>query len=161
MMNRWEILVRPIARLAVAAVLLVAFVGTGIFAQAVPVHASGKPPVQVAKTSLGKILVNVNGLTLYYWEKERPGRIKCTGACASAWPPALVRTGARVSHTMRGIKGTFGTIARPDGKVQITFNHRALYRYVGDKKPGDTLCQAIEGWYVIRANGQLTGPSGS
>jgi predicted lipoprotein with Yx(FWY)xxD motif len=43
----------------------------------------------------------------------------------------------------------------------VTFNGRALYLYIGDKKPGDTNCQAQEGWYVIKTTGRLTGPSGT
>jgi predicted lipoprotein with Yx(FWY)xxD motif len=108
-----------------------------------------------------RILVNRNGLTLYYWEQEHPGKIACAGGCAQAWPPLLVPLGVKVQRIVRGIKGQLGTIRRPEGTRQVTFNGRALYLYTGDKKPGDTNCQAQEGWYVIKTSGRLTGPSGA
>lgn len=130
-----------------------------------PVHAAERSParhtvfVTVGKTGLGTILVTARHLTLYYWEQERPGVIKCTGHCAQSWPPLIVPRGMIVARTARGIKGVFGSVKRPDGRRQVTFRGRALYRYVGDHKPGDTTCQAIENWYVVKSSGELTGPS--
>src|SRR6185503_16778021 len=53
-----------------------------------PKTASGAPAtVGVAKTGLGKILVDSQGRTLYLFKKDSGTKSECTGACASAWPP--------------------------------------------------------------------------
>ena len=145
--------------------LALPLLAAALFAASLPatyassIDAPVKRLVKIRKTDLGPILVNGKGFTLYYWEQEKPGKIKCTGGCAEAWPPLLVPHGFAVPRTMHGMKGMFGSVRRPDGKRQVTFKGRALYLYQGDEKPGDTKCQAIEDWYVIRSNGNLTGPS--
>jgi len=52
-----------------------------------------------------------------------------------------------------------GTTRRRDGRRQITYNGRPLYYYVGDKRPGQILCQNVNEfggtWLVVQANGQL------
>jgi len=49
-----------------------------------------------------------------------------------------------------------GTITRPDGTLQVTFEGIPLYRYAGDTKAGDANGQGSAGvWYVI------AGPTGS
>lgn len=111
-------------------------------------------PVKVAHNSgLGySILVNSKGFTLYYWTQEKPGTIACTADCATSWPPLLVPKGAAVPKTIKGAHGKFGLITRPDGKRQVTYNRHALYLYFDDKQPGDTLCQNVGGWFVIKVS---------
>ena len=48
--------------------------------------------VKAASSSLGRILVDAKGRTLYLFEKDARGRSSCSGACALAWPP-LVTSG--------------------------------------------------------------------
>jgi predicted lipoprotein with Yx(FWY)xxD motif len=52
-----------------------------------------------------------------------------------------------------------GTTRRRDGQRQITYNGRPLYYYVGDKSPGQILCQDVNEfggtWLVVHPNGQL------
>ena len=48
--------------------------------------------VDLAKGSLGSILIDSQGRTLYLWQADSGAKSTCTGACASAWPP-LVTTG--------------------------------------------------------------------
>ena len=111
-------------------------------------------PVKVARVArLGPILVTAKGFTLYYFSKERPGSIACTGSCAQVWPPLLVPAGSAPPRSVPGATGKFGTIVRPDKSRQITYNHRALYTYTPDTKPGQALCQAMEGWYVVKVHG--------
>src|SRR5712691_7270403 len=48
---------------------------------------------------------------------------------------------------------------RRDGQRQITYNGRPLYYYVGDKSPGQILCQNLNEfggtWLVVDPNGLL------
>ena len=51
--------------------------------------------------------------------------------------------------------------SRHDGSRQATYAGRPLYYYVGDRKPGQILCQNVTEfggvWRVVRASGRLVG----
>ncbi|GAC1526368.1 MAG: hypothetical protein NVS2B16_34670 [Chloroflexota bacterium] len=116
-------------------------------------HHSTAGLVKVAKIGkLGNVLVTANGFALYQWHQEKKNQIKCTGACARTWPPLLVSKGTTVARHIGGVMGTFGVIMRPDGTHQLTYQGKALYSFAGDTKPGEALCQAVEGWYVFPAH---------
>jgi predicted lipoprotein with Yx(FWY)xxD motif len=128
---------------------LVPAVGTS----AAATHQSTAGQVKVAKVGkLGSILVTSKGFALYEWNQEKKHQIKCTGACATTWPPLLVPAHATLAKHIRGAMGTFGVIMRPDGTHQLTYQGKALYTYQGDTKPGEALCQGSEGWYVFSAH---------
>ncbi len=63
-----------------------------------------------------------------------PGTSSCTGTCAKFWPPVLTST-APAETTLTG---TVGTIQRPDGTFQVTFNSHPLYFFSQDMNPGDS-----------------------
>jgi predicted lipoprotein with Yx(FWY)xxD motif len=119
-------------------------------------------PVSVGTASgVGKILVDSNGMTLYYFEKDQKGsgKSKCEGACASAWPP--LTTGGE-AEAMAGVNASMlGTIERSDGTTQVTYAGWPLYTFVEDKKPGEdngTDSKAFGGsWYPLHANGEKAG----
>ena len=109
------------------------------------------PAVKVKNRSFSNILQSKNKLPLYYWnvEKRAGGKIRCTGACAVAWPPLVVKSRAAVAPTMRGVKGKFGVIKRADGRLQVTFRGLPLYAYHNDP-PNTVLCDNVDGWFVVR-----------
>lgn len=121
----------------------------------------GLAQVRAAHTqTLGTILVDAQGMTLYHLTTETNGRIVCTGSCARAWPPLLMPSGMTRPVAGTGVTG-LGTVTRPDGSVQVTDRGMPLYLYEGDKKPGDTVGQGIGGiWYVVPASGSTSSGSG-
>jgi len=111
-------------------------------------------------SGIGTVLANGAGLTLYHNTKETGTTIVCTGGCVSVWPPALV-TGS-LPHDTGMIKGTFGTIMRPDGSTQLTINGMPLYTYTGDSGPGQASGQGIQGvWFAVTPSGTSTSAGGS
>jgi predicted lipoprotein with Yx(FWY)xxD motif len=105
----------------------------------------------------GRILFDGRGFALYGFTKDPRGRSVCSGACAAAWPPYIVRKAPRVGA---GVKGSLiGTTRRADGRLQVTYNGRPLYYYVSDRAPGQILCQNVSEfgglWLVARPNGTL------
>jgi len=100
------------------------------------------------KTTIGYVLANTRGYTLYWYSRDvKGGGSACTGQCPSAWP-AVTGKPAAVS----GIKlnGFLGTITRPGGIVQATYNGYPLYTYAGDNGPGDIAGNGVGGvWHVI------------
>ena len=49
-----------------------------------------------------------------------------------------------------GVKGAFGVVRRPDGKLQVTHRGLPLYAYHNDP-PNTVLCNDVDGWFVVRA----------
>jgi predicted lipoprotein with Yx(FWY)xxD motif len=107
------------------------------------------PVIRYKDDQFGPILATPKKQALYYWrvEKRAGGKLKCFGACAKAWPP-LYAKGA-VPKRIAGIKGTFGTVRRPNGRRQITFNGLAIYTYAHEG-PTQVLCNNVDGWFVVR-----------
>ncbi|MEW6582961.1 MAG: hypothetical protein AB1416_09390 [Actinomycetota bacterium] len=134
-------LVRLGATLAAAAVPL------AVAPAATP--ATAAPVATVADPSLGRILATPGKFALYTWSREKAGTIRCTGACAKAWPPLTVRSAAKVPRRVAGVKGTFGTIRRPGGALQVTHNGKALYTYRGDPR-GIARCNNVDGWFAVK-----------
>jgi predicted lipoprotein with Yx(FWY)xxD motif len=109
------------------------------------------PVKKINVSPFGNVLVTKKRQALYYWqvEKKAGGKVRCKGACAKAWPPLIVRSRSAVPKTIAGIKGTFGTVRRPDGRLQVTRNRLPLYTYAHEG-PGQVLCNNVDGWFVVR-----------
>jgi predicted lipoprotein with Yx(FWY)xxD motif len=125
----------------------------------VPRAAASSALVGVAKSRLGRILVDGRGRSLYFFERDKGMASTCYGSCASIWPPL---TTAGKPHAVRGALGArLGTTRRTNGKLEVTYNGRPLYLYVGDTKPGDTRGQDLNqfggGWYVVSPTGKKIG----
>jgi predicted lipoprotein with Yx(FWY)xxD motif len=99
--------------------------------------------------SLGQILVDRDGFTLYSFTRDEPGKSNCSGGCAMTWPPATT-TNASV-NAPEAIKGDFSLIARDDGSMQIAYKGMPLYRFAPDTEPGQTKGQGVGGvWFVAQ-----------
>jgi predicted lipoprotein with Yx(FWY)xxD motif len=52
-----------------------------------------------------------------------------------------------------------GVTRRADGKLLVTYAGKPLYYYIGDRKPGQVLCQNVPEfggiWRVVRGSGTL------
>jgi predicted lipoprotein with Yx(FWY)xxD motif len=110
---------------------------------------SPPPVVRYVDHQFGAILATPKQQALYTWNAERDFKIHCTRACAQAWPPLIVRTKASVPRHIRGSSGTLGTVHRPDGRLQVTFNRRPVYTYAHEA-PKQVLCNDVDGWFVVR-----------
>jgi predicted lipoprotein with Yx(FWY)xxD motif len=130
--------------------------GNSTAATTPPKTASGQvATVGVASNSLGKILVDSQGRTLYLFKKDTGTKSNCSGACAAAWPPLhasgkpTVGSGASASMV--------GTAKRSDGTTQVTYNGHPLYTFVMDKKAGDTNGQGVTAfgasWFALSSAG--------
>jgi predicted lipoprotein with Yx(FWY)xxD motif len=139
--------------------------GAGGAASSAPSSTSASSgTVDLAKGSLGPILIDSRGRTLYLWQADTGAKSTCTGACASAWPP-LVTTGKPTAGS--GVKSSLlATAKRADGTEQVTYNGHPLYRFAGDTAPRQTNGQGSTGfgalWYVLSPGGNpLTGTTAS
>lgn len=93
--------------------------------------AGGNGPLKTEQAGGVTVLANNKGLTLYWFARDTPGKSNCTGSCSGYWPPV---TGSPAAPA--GVSGKFGTIKRPGGATQVTYNGHPLYTYIGDSHPG-------------------------
>jgi predicted lipoprotein with Yx(FWY)xxD motif len=111
--------------------------------------------VRVKRTAYGPVLVDGRGRALYLFTRDRTATSRCHGACAHNWPPFLT-AGKPVAgaHTRADL---LGRTRRGGHAHQVTYRGHPLYYYVGDRHPGQVLCQDVEEfggrWYVVTRNG--------
>ena len=118
---------------------------------------AARSTVAVHPSAYGPILFDGKGFVLYAFTKDPRGRSMCSGACAAAWPPFIVSHGVTAGGGSQ--RALLGVLRRSDGRLQATYAGRPLYYYVGDRKPGQILCQDVPEfggiWRVVRATGAL------
>ena len=104
-----------------------------------------------------EVLTNSAGLTLYWFAPDTSTTSKCTGSCATFWPPVKgpVTAGS-------GVTGTLGVITRSDGTMQATYDGHPLYTYVGDSAPGQNKGNGLNlsggVWHEVTVSGAAPAP---
>ncbi len=112
-------------------------------------------PLGVAETDLGEVVVDAEGMVVYYFTNDEPdsGVSACEGGCLEAWPPVLSDS---ETPEVEGVTGEVGTIETPDGELQVTINGMPIYYFAEDEAPGDTNGQGVnEVWYVVAPDGTM------
>jgi predicted lipoprotein with Yx(FWY)xxD motif len=145
---------RAVLKISVLAAALALFAGVGT-ARAASHPAHRATTVSTAGTSLGRVLVDGRGRTLYLFEKDTRSASACAGACAAYWPP-LIASGKPLARS--GAKSSLlGTIKRRDGRLQVTYNHHPLYTFVQDTRKGQTNGEGLDTfgaeWYAVAPGG--------
>jgi predicted lipoprotein with Yx(FWY)xxD motif len=111
--------------------------------------AAAAEPAMTADSSLGKILVDPNGMTLYTFGNDKPGMASaCTGKCIAAWPPLVAPADAKAEG-----EWTTVDVTDKDGKMEKmwAYNGSPVYTFVKDTKPGDVNGEGVIGlWHVIK-----------
>ncbi|HEY2044850.1 MAG TPA: hypothetical protein VGH11_19400 [Jatrophihabitans sp.] len=120
---------------AAAATLLLA--GCSSSSKSTPA-AAPKPSINGAlgtvSTSLGTILTDNSGKTLYRFAPDSAGKSNCDAACLKYWP--AVSAPAAVPSSVAGVNAAIGSLTRSDGTKQLTVAGFPVYTYVGDSAPG-------------------------
>ncbi len=96
-----------------------------------PAFAAMSGPAKIEKTSIGNVLANQKGLTLYTFKRDGHDKSVCMGKCAVAWPPFVAPASAKAS-------GHWSIVMRPHHVKQWAFKGRPLYTWKNDHKPGQT-----------------------
>jgi predicted lipoprotein with Yx(FWY)xxD motif len=84
---------------------------------------------------MGKVLVDSKGMALYSPEQESGGEVLCTGSCTSIWVPLTLSGSGKPTGTS-DVQAKLGTVDRPDGATQVTYEGKPLYTFVEDTSPG-------------------------
>jgi predicted lipoprotein with Yx(FWY)xxD motif len=120
-------------------------------------RSASRPALTARSSSFGKVLFDGRGFVLYAFTRDRRAS-RCYGACAKAWPPYFAPRGRLAAG--RGLKrALLGTVKRRNGRRQVTYAGKPLYYYVGDRRPGQILCQDVfeygGRWLIVRPSGKL------
>ncbi|WP_242882142.1 COG4315 family predicted lipoprotein [Actinomadura litoris] len=107
-------------------------------------------------SSLGRILVDGKGRTLYLFVADLPNQSSCDGACAAIWPPATSQGPAIAGGDVQ--RSQITTIARSEGPRQLVYAGHPLYYYQADTGRGDIRGQALTQfgaeWYAVSPQGE-------
>lgn len=109
--------------------------------------------IKVANSAtLGHMLVDGDGKTLYMYMADELNKSNCNGQCAVNWPP-VTSTGAALAGD--GVTAKILTaITRDDGTTQVAYNGHPLYYWSGDVNAGDATGQNVKGiWFVVSPDG--------
>jgi len=99
--------------------------------------------------TLGSILNDPSGWTVYSFTSDGPEASACVDQCAVTWPSLLVDGAAAAPPDL---PGTLSAFPRADGSMQAAYNLAPLYYYSGDQQPGDTNGQGIGGsWFAANS----------
>jgi predicted lipoprotein with Yx(FWY)xxD motif len=135
----------------------------GYGGSAAPSSQSGQATISVRGSSLGQILVDAGGKSLYLFEADSGTQSTCSGACAQAWPPLTTNGAPKAAGTAS--PSLLGTTTRSDGTTQVTYSGHPLYYFTGDAKAGDTNGEGSTafgaGWDVLSPSGAKIEKSGS
>lgn len=111
---------------------------------------AGATPVDVRYSAeLGTYLTGADGLTLYLFTPDEPGKSTCYGGCAAIWPPFIMNSLDDL-EIADNLAGAFSLTERTDGTLQVVYNGWPLYYWIVDKEPGDTTGHAVDDvWFVV------------
>jgi len=108
--------------------------------------------------TLGKILTDSKGRTLYYFSKDASGTSACAGQCLVNWPIYSAGDLSTIKLDAGLDKADFATTTT-DGKTQTTYKGWPLYYYKDDVVEGDVKGDNV-GTIWFAAKTQLVGNDG-
>jgi predicted lipoprotein with Yx(FWY)xxD motif len=111
--------------------------------------------LHIGHTSLGNVLVDGRGMTVYLLTSDKPDKSRCSAQCLAYWPPvAAPKSGAKSP----GVSATVGSTTSTSGSAMATAGGWPLYTYVGDKAPGAVTGEGIPSfggvWYALSPAGK-------
>jgi len=118
---------------------------------ALPVVAQDAPLIGLGSSEeLGTFLVDSEGFTLYMFNNDSLGESVCYDTCAERWPPLTVESADAITADP-AIPGTFSTVERTDGTLQVAYNGMPLYYWARDEEAGQTTGNRVGNvWWVVR-----------
>jgi predicted lipoprotein with Yx(FWY)xxD motif len=116
---------------------------------------SSSKALHVAHTSLGNVLVDARGMTVYLLTSDKPNTSRCSGPCLQYWP---IVPGAQARTKAHGVMARLGTTKATNGSIMATAGGWPLYTFVKDKAAGDVTGEGVATfggiWYAVSPSGQ-------
>jgi predicted lipoprotein with Yx(FWY)xxD motif len=109
--------------------------------------------------TVGAVLVNAEGHTLYTFAPDQHSKVTCVSSCAAVWPPLKLASGETAAGPPQLKASLLGSDADPEGGRVVTYAGWPLYTYAADSAAGQDNGQALEAnggrWYVIAPSGKV------
>jgi predicted lipoprotein with Yx(FWY)xxD motif len=107
--------------------------------------------LSVSQTSLGKVLVDSRGMTVYTLSADGRDHSTCTTECLQFWPPVSPGRAGKLSVAT-------GRTTTPDGTAIATVAGLPVYTFSQDQQPGDVNGEGVAEfggtWYAVSPTGQ-------
>lgn len=118
-------------------------------ASGAPSEGASALALTISDTTAGPALAGTEGFTLYINSQEAGGTIVCVDSCADNWPPLVAAVEAGDADP-----ALLGSVTRPDGEEQVTYNGFPLYYFSGDLAAGDSIGDGLNGvWFIANPEG--------
>ena len=128
--------------------------GTGTTQKSTPTKSSaaGGATVQVGDTSLGQVLTDSAGKTLYLYANDDGTTSKVPAGVLAAWPPVQASGTPTVGAGLDAAKLT--TAKQANGQTWVAYNGHLVYTFTGDATAGDVKGQGLANvWYAVTPQG--------
>jgi predicted lipoprotein with Yx(FWY)xxD motif len=113
--------------------------------------ASSAQGLHVGTTSLGKVLVDGKGMTLYVLSADSKNKSTCDAQCLSFWPPVAPTGAGKLAVAAGQTKTTAGSAI-------ATVAGQPVYTFAQDQNPGDVNGEGVNLyggiWYALSPNGK-------
>jgi predicted lipoprotein with Yx(FWY)xxD motif len=121
--------------------------------------------VGVATTSLGPVLTDRKGMTVYMLTADTKGHSTCSAKCLQFWPLVPAPAGAGVPP-VQGVTAALASTKATSGASMLTADGWPLYTFVKDTAPGQVAGEGIKTfggtWYAVSPSGApITAPAKS
>jgi predicted lipoprotein with Yx(FWY)xxD motif len=118
--------------------------------------------ISTGSTSLGTVLTDSKGFTLYYFLPEKNSTVgACTAGCLAAWPPVVV-TGSPTA--VSGATGTLATVSimmNGAAVTEVTYNGWPLHTFASDTAPGQTGGNGVQNNWFAAMPGTTSSATGA
>jgi predicted lipoprotein with Yx(FWY)xxD motif len=112
-----------------------------------------------ALPTVGAVLVDAEGRTLYTFAPDNHSKVTCVSSCATLWPPLKLPSGDTATGPPQLKASLLSSDPDPEGGSVVTYSGWPLYTYAADSAAGEDNGQAIEAdggrWYVIAPSGKV------
>jgi predicted lipoprotein with Yx(FWY)xxD motif len=124
--------------------------------------ASTTATVSSGTTTLGTVLTDASGLTLYYFLPEKNATVgACAAGCLSAWPPLVVTGAPTSSSAVTGTLGTVSIMVNGAAATEVTYNGWPLHTFASDSGPKQTGGNGVEGTWFAAMPGTTSTETGA
>jgi predicted lipoprotein with Yx(FWY)xxD motif len=143
---------RRLAALAATGLTAAAVAGWATYLAVPPAPGPSGTVLETETVGGVTVLTNAAGFTLYWFAPDTATWSACDARCAQSWPPV---TGPVTAG--QGVTGAMGTITRPGGSVQATYDGHPLYTASVDTAPGQAKGNGLNAggglWYEMTVSG--------
>lgn len=119
-------------------------------------------------SGVGEVLVDAQGAALYTNNMDSGSKIACTSSCTAIWVPLAAPNSGQPTSSESSIESELGTVKRPDGTTQVTYEGKPVYSFVQDhpgEATGNGFMDTFDGtkftWTAATTGGASSGSTGT